>query len=163
MLDIDRILVPIDFSEHSVRALAHASALAATHDAGLTLLHIIEEPTFPAFYEAASAVYGPPPDLTDDAAGALRKLTTDVDLSAVPDVTAEVQTGRATSDIVDWAEAHDTDLIVLASHGLTGLKHLLMGSVAEKVVQRASCPVFVVKAFGKSLVDSTAEASGIEK
>ena len=156
MLNIRRVLVPIDFSEHAVRALAHAGALAATHEAALTLLHIIEDPTFPAFYEAASAVYGPPPDLTDEADEALRNLLDTVDLTAVPSVTCEVQTGRAAAVIIDWAEAHDTDVIVLASHGLTGLRHLLMGSVAETVVRRAPCPVFVLKAFGKSLVDAAA-------
>lgn len=155
MLNIRRVLVPIDFSEHSVRALAHAGALAATHDAALTLLHVIEDPTFPAFYGAASAVYGPSPDLTDEADAALQELADEVDLGAVPSVTCEVQTGRAAPGVIDWAEAHDTDVIVLSSHGLTGLKRLLMGSVAEKVVQRAPCPVFVVKAFGKWLVDES--------
>jgi nucleotide-binding universal stress UspA family protein len=153
MLNIRRILVPVDFSDFSVRALAHAGGLAETHDAALTLLHVIEEPTFPAFYEAASAVYGPPPDLTDEARAALHRLVDEADLADGLEVTCVVQVGRAAPAIIDWAEAHETDVVVLASHGLTGLKHLLLGSVAEKVVQRAPCPVFIVKAFGRSLVE----------
>ncbi len=55
-------------------------------------------------------------------------------------------------EILDAADALDADLVVIATHGLTGLSHMLLGSVAEKVVRRAGCPVLTVKAFGKSLI-----------
>jgi nucleotide-binding universal stress UspA family protein len=60
--------------------------------------------------------------------------------------------GNAAHDIVDFAKEKNSDLIVIATHGRTGLEHLLMGSVTEKVVRRAPCPVFTVRTFGKSLV-----------
>ncbi|MEX0602822.1 MAG: universal stress protein, partial [Bacteroidota bacterium] len=59
---------------------------------------------------------------------------------------------RATGDIVRFAESTGVDLIVIATHGLTGLEHLLMGSVTEKVVRMAPCPVLTLKPFGKSLL-----------
>ena len=63
-----------------------------------------------------------------------------------------VATGHAPVEIVAYARRAGTDLIVLSTHGLTGLEHLLIGSVAEKVVRTAPCPVLTVKAFGRSLV-----------
>jgi nucleotide-binding universal stress UspA family protein len=60
--------------------------------------------------------------------------------------------GRAVPEIIRYAEYENADLIVIATHGLTGIEHLLLGSVTEKVVRLAPCPVFTVKAFGKSLI-----------
>jgi nucleotide-binding universal stress UspA family protein len=61
--------------------------------------------------------------------------------------------GRASRDIVGFAVDNGSDLIVIATHGLTGLDRFLIGSTTQKVVRRADCPVFTVKPFGKSLVD----------
>jgi nucleotide-binding universal stress UspA family protein len=73
--------------------------------------------------------------------------------SAGPEVDASLHVleGYATRDIVEFAGNNESDLIVIATHGRTGIKHLLLGSVAEKVVRMAPCPVFTVKGFGKSL------------
>jgi nucleotide-binding universal stress UspA family protein len=60
--------------------------------------------------------------------------------------------GYAAGDIVSFAENYASELIVIATHGRTGLEHMLLGSVTEKVVRRAPCPVFTVRAFGKALV-----------
>ena len=70
------------------------------------------------------------------------------------DVTAELHVieGHAAKDIINFASTHDSDLIVMPTHGLTGIEHFLLGSVAEKVVRQAPCPVFTVKSFGKSLI-----------
>jgi nucleotide-binding universal stress UspA family protein len=64
-----------------------------------------------------------------------------------------IQGGRAANDIIKFAKENSTDLIVIATHGLTGLEHMLLGSVTEKVVRMAHCPVFTVKSFGKQLID----------
>jgi nucleotide-binding universal stress UspA family protein len=71
-----------------------------------------------------------------------------------PKVAADfyVLEGRAANAIVNFAESHNSDLIVISTHGLTGLKHMLQGSVTEKVVRMAPCPVLTVSAFGKSLL-----------
>ena len=74
-----------------------------------------------------------------------------LDASEVPAETFVLE-GRATKDIVKFAEKNDSDLVVIATHGLTGIEHFLIGSVTQKVVRRAPCPVFTVKTYGKSLV-----------
>ena len=153
MLRIDRILVPIDFSEPAALALAHARALAATHRARLDLLHVVEEPTFPAMYSAAMhELYGRVPDVRQQALDALKALLAE---GEEPDAVSglHVVKGRAADEILRFTTAHDIDLIVMASQGLTGLEHLVLGSVAEKVIRHAPCPILVVKADGRSLLD----------
>ncbi len=152
MLQIRRILAPIDFSEHAAQSLAYAREIAATYRAKLGLLHVIEEPTFPAMYGAVMhELYGKIPDVNQQALEALQRLLADAD---GPDVETglHVVKGHAAAEVLRFAEEHDVDLIVMSSHGLTGLEHLLLGSVAEKVARQAPCPVLLVKAFGKSLL-----------
>jgi nucleotide-binding universal stress UspA family protein len=60
--------------------------------------------------------------------------------------------GRASSEIIKFAEEKSSDLIIIATHGLTGIEHLLLGSVTEKVVRMSKCPVLTIKVFGKSLL-----------
>jgi nucleotide-binding universal stress UspA family protein len=149
---LERILVPVDFSEHSKAALAHARGLAAAYKAELQVLHVIEETIHPAFYvPGKKSIYDLRPDIRDRAEDAMRKL---LDETPGPKVEAKFfcADGRAHRAILDFAEREKSGLIVIATHGLTGLQHLLLGSTAEKVVRRATCPVFTVKAFGKSLV-----------
>lgn len=147
-----RILVPVDFSAYSERALIHAKEIAASFDARLQVLHIIEEFIPPTFYMstgAAAVTFSP--ELKAKTKEALLELLQDTD---GPEVQADfyVLEGNAAHDIVDFAKEKKSDLIVIATHGRTGLEHLLMGSVTEKVVRRAPCPVFTVRTFGKSLV-----------
>ena len=152
MLNVRRILAPIDFSEPSAQGLAYARTLAETHRARLDLLHVIEEPTFPAMYGAVMhELYGALPDVNQQALDALQRL---LDEAAGPEVESglHVVKGRAAAEILRFAERAEIDLIVMASHGLSGLEHVLLGSVAEKVVRQAACPVFVVKAGGRDLL-----------
>jgi len=150
---LERILVPVDFSEHSKSALAHARGLAAAYEARLQVLHVIEETVHPAFYvPGKTSIYDLRPDIREKAAEAMKKL---FDETPGPRADADFlcTDGRAHKAILEVAEKEKSDLIVIATHGLTGLQHLLLGSTAEKVVRRASCPVFTVKSFGKSLVE----------
>ncbi|MFQ5707035.1 MAG: universal stress protein [bacterium] len=150
--NIRNILVPLDFSDHSKTALAYAKAMAARYKAKLALLHIIEESLHPAFYVTGeSSIFDLVPDIKAKSEAGLRKM---FDETPGPTVEIEVQVaeGRAARDIVKFAEEQDSDLIVIATHGLTGIEHFLIGSIAEKVVRRAPCPVFTVKSFGKSLL-----------
>jgi nucleotide-binding universal stress UspA family protein len=153
--EIERILVPIDFSDHSKKALRYAKEMAAIYGARLQLLHVIEEPIYPAFYTTAhnAVSFTSKPDVRAEAEKEMERFlkeTSGTDFAA--DI--NVINGRAARDIVKFAESNATDLIVIATHGLTGIKHLLMGSVAEKVVRLAPCPVFTMKTFGKSLIDN---------
>lgn len=152
MLRIERILVPIDFSDHAEAALAHAAELAQTHDARLMLLHVLEPPTFPSFYGAGAAtLYEHPPDLESRARDALKDLASNVDASQRT-VSMHVVQGSAGPSIVAFADEREVDLIVIASLGRTGFKRVLLGSVAGRVVRNASCSVFVVKSATSSLV-----------
>jgi nucleotide-binding universal stress UspA family protein len=149
---IERVLVPVDFSGFSRRALEYAKDLASNYQCRLQLLHIIEPPVYPSFYALKQSHFS---SLIGDIEQSTRRRMRQLVQEAVdPDVPFDVFVleGRAVTDIPDFAEKNGSDLIVIATHGLTGLKRLFLGSVTEKVVRRARCPVFTVRAFGKSLI-----------
>jgi nucleotide-binding universal stress UspA family protein len=147
-----RILVPIDFSKHSAQALLTAKALAEKYGARLQLLHVVEDLRYPAFYMAERfAYFDIRPEVATRAKQELEQFYRDVQAPHVP-ADLHVIEGGAAHEIIKFTEKHATDLIVIATHGLTGVEHFLMGSVAEKVVRRAPCPVLTVKTFGKSLL-----------
>ncbi|MDX1545737.1 MAG: universal stress protein [Rhodothermales bacterium] len=156
------ILVPVDFSEHARMALRHARVLAATLGARLDLLHVVEDQLHPAFYSfTVHSLYDLRPDIDERAQEELEAFFEATD---GPDVDAafHVRRGHAAREIVAFAgEAHDR-LIVMATHGLRGLDHFLMGSVAERVVRRAPCPVLTLKSFGTSLLGEPLRARAPE-
>ncbi len=140
---VRRILVPVDFSEHARLALSHASQLAALYGARLELLHVIAEVVYPDFYPPLVPPLGAVSDeLRERSQTRLRDLLAQV---PHPDADTHVGSGPAAHEIVRFAEDLPADLIVIASHGLTGIRHMLLGSVTEQVVRRAPCPVFTVK------------------
>ncbi|HEX9654573.1 MAG TPA: universal stress protein [bacterium] len=150
--DLERILAPIDFSDHSKKSLSYAKEIAKHYSAKLQILHVIEENVHPAFYASGkTSIFELIPNIKDKSEQALKQLLTD---APGPQVAAEITVveGRASQEIVKFGEKHGSDLVVIATHGLTGIEHLLIGSVTEKVVRMASCPVFTVKSFGKSLM-----------
>jgi len=157
-LEGGRIVVPVDFSEYQVRLLAHARALAQAYDMTLTLLHVIEVTGLPDVYK----VYSDPPEpgaLENQTRRVLEKRAEEMREEDLK-VEVEVRIGHAADEILNTAEALDVDLLAIATHGRTGLDRVLMGSVAEKVIRRAPCSVFVVKAFGTSLVREEDEMQG---
>ena len=152
--EINRILVPMGLSDHTDALFAHARAIASTYDARLDLLHVIESAALPA-------VYGVEQVLTDSdevRQRVQRALEQYVEAARKDDVEAHafVREGNPAQVILDFIEEEPIDLVTIATHGRTGVKRLLMGSVAEKVVRMAACPVFTVKSFGKSLVATDA-------
>jgi nucleotide-binding universal stress UspA family protein len=153
------ILVPIDFSEHSRAALRYAGELAKVYDARMEALHVIEEDILPTVY-GLDAVAPATEQVKADAARALQDLIAEE--GDVEQVTATVMVGHPAAEVLAYAKAHRADLIVIATHGRTGLQHFLMGSVAEKVVRRAPCPVFTVKSFGRDLV-SQGQGSSVQE
>ncbi len=151
---IERVLVPIDFSEHSKMALANAKELAAVYGARIQLLHVVEETVHPAFYVTGkSSIFELIPDILEKSKTALRELWSEVKGPEVEFETHVVE-GQAARDIAKFAEENGADLIVISTHGLTGIEHFLVGSVTEKVVRLSTVPVLTLKAFGKSLVDA---------
>lgn len=152
----ERILVPIDFSGHSKEAIAYARELAGAYDARLQLLHVIEEPSYPYFYAPLDGVR-PAEHLA-----ALRTKTIDalhelMDESPEGSYDVEVTSGHPASEIVAFAEERQSDMIVTATHGLTGLERLLVGSTAEQVLRTSPAPVFLVKSFGKRVLRAGSE------
>jgi nucleotide-binding universal stress UspA family protein len=152
---INRLLVPVDLSEHSRGAYAHAVELARKYDADLHLLHVVQ-PTpdyeLPGVYQASLPPQTDVVDaLTENAHDELGDLLDQATLPAAR-LHKDVRHGDPASEIIDTAAEIGADMIVLASHGRTGLERFLMGSVAEKTIRSTPCPVFVVKAYGRSLV-----------
>ncbi len=145
-----RILVPTDFSPPSDAALEYARILAAKFGSSLQLLHVIDEPTVSSDFVTDGFAL-----TTDDIREALLRQARER-LAHVMNVadrarfhaTAEAVIGTPAPAIVDYAAATGTNLIVMGTHGRTGLAHLLMGSVAEHVVRTARCPVLTVRQVG---------------
>ena len=151
------ILAPVDFSEASTLAVRHAKELALTYGAQVTLLHAVEEAAYPSAYGLEAAPL-PNSRVVQRVEKSLANLARDE--IGYEHVMVEASIGYAPSTILDYAEREAVDLIVIASHGRTGLERMLLGSVTERVVRRAPCPVFVVKPFGRSLAPEVTEAVG---
>ncbi len=141
---IDRVLVPVDLSEYTVPLFRAALNVASTYSAQLDLLHVVEPLPFPAPLVGAVTLHDLVPDPTDQATNQLTHLAATASDDAV-NVTSHVEEGHAATVIVEQAKALDSDLIMIASHGLSGLESLLLGSVTARVVRRASCPVLVAR------------------
>ena len=154
MLRINRILTPIDFSTGSYEALDVAIEMSRTYQARLDVLYVFQEPALPSFYAAgALKMYGRVPNLEDEARNAMKNLASAIQTPDI-EITTHIRHGHPADEIVAFAAEDDSDVIVIATHGLTGLRHVVLGSIAERVVREARCPVFVVKTHGKS-IDST--------
>lgn len=148
----EKIVVPVDFSEYAALALTYAHELAAVYAAQLLLLHIVDEVVYPDFYPPVMPSGGRMTDeLGAQSVTRLRELLAE---TGRPDVRADVhvRSGKAAPEIAHFTESEAADLVVIASHGLTGLSHMLLGSVTEQVIRRAHCPVFTVKAFGRKVI-----------
>jgi nucleotide-binding universal stress UspA family protein len=144
------ILSPIDFSGHSITALLAARDFAKLYDSKLQVLHVIEETTHPAFYGISKEiVWGLRAEIAIQSRKELARI---FDEFKEPDVPwgIDVVAGHVADEILEYALRKQPGMIVLATHGMSGLQHFLLGSVAEKVIRRASCPVLTVKPFGAS-------------
>ena len=145
-LPVVRIVVPIDFSEHSHAALVQAKHLAALYNATLTMLFVAEEHTVPFFSDTGIPTFTLmkiDPDIVAKAGEALRQLDAH---TAGPTVvtTYEVRNGQPPNEVIEYARANKTDLIVMATRGLTGVQRGMIGSVTERVVRAAPCPVWIL-------------------
>lgn len=152
------MLVPIDFSEHRSRLLAHAREIAPIYDMAVTLLHVVEvygQPDAYGTYESAPDPRVPEDraeQVLDEEAEALREKGLDVSIEAVG--------GHPAEQVLTVAEDREVAFIVIATHGRTGMDRMLMGSVAEKIIRQAPCPIYTVKSFGTSLVDDENGSKG---
>lgn len=141
---IKNLLVPVDFSPCSEKSLAYAIPFARQFGATITLLHVLEIPPVVGAeftqidYAAIEA------RAKDDGTAELKQLAA---AQAADGVTmrTHLASGRSWSEIVDFAKREKSDMIIIATHGHTGLKHVLLGSITEQVVRHAPCPVLVVR------------------
>jgi nucleotide-binding universal stress UspA family protein len=153
---VRRILVPVDFSDASSAAVRHANALAQTHGAEIDLLHVVEQVVYPSAYGVEPAYFP-----TQEVLGRVERTLGEMAREGLAhgDVSASAVVGYAPLTILDHADEHDIDLIVIATHGRSGLDRMLLGSVTERVLRRASAPVFIVKPDQASLVPPAPEAT----
>lgn len=143
-IQVSRILVPLDFSEHADPVLEWALHLAEEHRAAVVLLHVYH---LPVEFQQLEGAYLPADFWTNVKEEAEQQLERYAERAKARGTAVEtvVREGYPATVIVDEVDNLDADLVVIGTHGRTGLKHLLLGSIAERVVQQAPCPVLTVK------------------
>ena len=154
MIQLKKILVPTDFSDFSKPALDYGCALVARFESELHLVHAVQDPAVYApepSMLAAESVAQHAEELEAFATQELAKLPGDDWDNGKPIVRA-TRHGSPFFEILQYAKDNDIDLIVIGTHGRTGLKHVLLGSVAERVVRKAACPVLTVRPEGHQFV-----------
>jgi len=141
VMKLKSILVPIDFSADSAKALTYAVPFAKQFNAKIILLHVTQ-----VQFQATEFAYTPVEEgrIMNCARDRMKSFATGR-ISPGIRVEMEVRGGVAFDEITKTARELDVDLIVINTHGYTGLRHILMGSTAERVVRHAPCPVFVVR------------------
>jgi len=150
-----RILVPVDFSDTSKKALQYAVPLAAAFDAEVVLVHVMEPFGLPP-----EMGYLPPElavsqqELEGSAREGLEKLRAG-EIGRRARTQVKVRVGVPWHEIISAANESNADLIILSTHGRTGLRHALLGSVAERVVRHAPCPVLVVREREREFVPAS--------
>ena len=144
VVELHQILVAIDFSNCSPEALRYALAFAAQCRASVILLHVIE--LYPIDYVFGStSVTEANGGLAEEAQARLARLCRECASADQVQVSTNIRFGRPFREITNAAKERRVDLIITGTHGFTGLRHLQLGSTAEKVVRYAPCPVMVVR------------------
>jgi nucleotide-binding universal stress UspA family protein len=141
-----KLLVPVDFSVHSAEAVRVAAALAKRFDAALTLVHVYDPMVYTLPDGFVSLTQTQVNQLFEALEGQLASSKALALEAGAPRVETAILQGFVAGEIVDRASRGEFDLIVIGTRGRTGVKHVLLGSVAERVVRLAPCPVLTVKA-----------------
>lgn len=148
-IEIKKILVPIDFSEHSKNALRYAIPFAKQFGAKIDLVYVVEPVVYPA--DLGFGQVGLPNievQLQKLGKEQLNKLVKTKNAEKIVD-NKVVCVGKPFQEINQYAAEHDIDLIIIATHGHSGMEHIIFGSTAEKVLRKSPCPVLVVR-MGKN-------------
>ncbi len=143
--EISKVLVPIDFSDYSKSALKYAVSFVKHFSAQLILVYVVEPVIYPPDFSMGQIAI-PSVDLEMDkrAMEELDKLS-EQEIPSEIKVKSIVKTGKPFIEIIETAGEQDVDLIIIATHGHTGMEHILFGSTAEKVVRKAPCPVLTLR------------------
>jgi nucleotide-binding universal stress UspA family protein len=145
MIEIRRILCPVDFSDHSRSALDQAIAIARWYDSTVTVVHVFSPPVIAAYGPlpvAFEPVLLTPVECSQLLASCKRFIAAEA-APGVP-VDAVIRQGNVAAEILDHATKMDADLLVIGTHGRSGFERLILGSVTEKVLRKARCPVLTV-------------------
>jgi universal stress protein A len=142
---LHRILVPIDFSEHSKNALKYAIPFAQKFKASIDLLYVVEPTIYPADFSFGQIGF---PNVEEELrTRGTQELDTLIakEIAGVVPAKRVVSIGKPFYEINLYAEEQKIDLIIIATHGHSGMEQILFGSTAEKVVRKAPCPVLIVR------------------
>lgn len=160
-LNIKKILVPIDFSENSKSAVKYAHAMAQLFNAELIFIYVLEPILYPPDFSLGQITLpaGEIQEFDKRAHEELKKIS-DEEISQGVAVTTVVRSGKPFVEIIEAAKTYDVDLIIISSHGHSGVENILFGSTSEKVIRKAPCPVLTLRdpikgfdyktAFGKT-------------
>ncbi len=146
MIALKKILLPTDFSENSEVACEYACSFVEKFGAELHLLHVLQD--LIAMSPEPGMSFPPPGDYMKELEASAKQALAKRPGDALPgnySVVREVREGAPFLEIIRYAKAHEIDLIVMGTHGRTGLSHMLLGSVAEKVVRKSPCPVLTIR------------------
>jgi nucleotide-binding universal stress UspA family protein len=144
-LTIKSILAPIDFSDYSINSLKYAVSFAKQFQSSIILIYVIEPIVYPPDFSMGQIVL---PSVDNEiyprAVEELEKLAAS---EAPPEIKVKtiIKTGKPFIEIIETAKEESVDLIIIASHGSSGVEHMLFGSTAEKVVRKAPCPVLTLR------------------
>lgn len=143
--DIKKILVPIDFSDYSKSSLRYSVNFAKHFQANLILIYVVEPVVYPPDFSMGQiAIPTVGLEMDKRASDELDKLAAK-EIPGNVDVKKIIKTGKPFVEIIETAAEEDADLIIIATHGHTGVEHILFGSTAEKVIRKAPCPVLTLR------------------
>ena len=144
-VSLKKILVPQDFSEYSLHALKYAVTFAELFKSELIVLHIVEPIVYPADFSFGQVSI---PAMEEEIRKHSEEQLTELVAREIPTgikATPIIRIGKPFIEIVEVAKSENTDIIVISSHGRTGMDHVLFGSTADKVVRKAPCPVLTIR------------------
>ena len=153
MIKMSRILYPTDFSDLSLVALNYAKSFASQYDSEIHCIHVVDEAyQYWMMFGPDGGVVTPNTEPILDAVRQQMDKFIKTNLTGIPRVTTKIVTGKPFLEIIRYAKENQIDMIVQATHGRSGLKHVLMGSVAERVVRKSPCPVLTVRSGNHDFV-----------
>lgn len=142
---IKKVLVPIDFSDYSKSALKYAVNFAKSFNADIILVYVVEPVIYPPDFSMGQiAMPSINSEWDDRAKDELQKLAKN-EITDIKNTKTIIKTGKPFVEIVETAKEENVDLIIIATHGRSGVEHILFGSTAEKVVRKAPCPVLTLR------------------